>query len=661
MANISSVGIGSGVLTSDLIEKLVAAEREPTELRLNAKEESITTELSVFGQIQSAVTDFRLASRPLADPDLFQDLTLTSSNSAISGQADSSASTGTYSLEVTTLAASQSLSSAVFADSDTTAVGEGDLAITINGTTTNITIDSSNNTLEGIAAAINAEDDLGATASVLNVGSGYRLVITSDDTGADAAIEIAVTDTGDGMNGDASGLSQLSYTTGAFNLTENQAATDAAFKLNGVDITRSTNTISDVIQGVTFELSGTNENAPAKIEITRNTEQIVEKAQEFVDAYNSLQSLISENTKFNADNPAASGLLLGDTATRNILNQIQSLIGTTVQGLETANVRSLADMGILTNKDTGQLEFNQTQFEGMLEKDPFSVAGVFAEQGRTTDSQVEFVRAGINTTPGTYAINITQAATKGELTGTFALTGSTVIDGDNDEFTISIDGVSSASITLDAGTYTNEELAAEIQAKINSDSALSDAGKTVSVSVDGSNQLVITSDAFGSSSSVEITAVDTNSAAQLGLSVATGTDGLDVAGTINGVAGTGDGQYLNAATGDASESIRIKVSGSATGDRGTVSYIEGVGERMVDLINGFLGANGAITAKNERLNKQLEFVAEERINLEARITSLNDRLVRQFTSADIIVARLTSTQDFISQQLDAIVASNKQD
>jgi len=82
---------------------------------------------------------------------------------------------------------------------------------------------------------------------------------------------------------------------------------------------------------------------------------------------------------------------------------------------------------------------------------------------------------------------------------------------------------------------------------------------------------------------------------------------------------------------------------------------------MVDMINNFLNTNGVITAKNERLNTQLDNIATERVKLNARIISLSDRLVRQFTAADIMIAQLKSTQDFISQQLDAIVSSNKKD
>lgn len=88
-----------------------------------------------------------------------------------------------------------------------------------------------------------------------------------------------------------------------------------------------------------------------------------------------------------------------------------------------------------------------------------------------------------------------------------------------------------------------------------------------------------------------------------------------------------------------------------------MSYIEGVGEQMVDMVNSLLGANGAITAKNERLNSQLQFIAEERVALEERIITLNDRLVSQFTAADILISQLNSTQEYISAQLDALTAS----
>lgn len=661
MANISSVGISSGVLTSDLIDQLVNAEREPTEKRLDFKQESVTAELSIFGQIQSAVTDLRLSARTLSNANTFQQLNTSVGGSGLTATAGEGAKEGNYSLEVSTLAKSQSLSTADFADANVTTLGSGTLNITSGGETASITIDASNNTLNGIAAAINDDASLAITASVINSGSGFKLVISADNTGLDQTMDIQVVDAGDGNDTDGLGLSRLSYTAGAENLTQNQAASDAAFSLNGISITRSSNVVDDVISGVTLNLTGTNTGSPASLAVTRDVDAITEKVASFVETYNKLQSLVAENTNFNPDNPAASGLLIGDAATRTISNQIRNILGRSVQGLQGDTVRSLSELGVSTNKDSGQLIFDQSALTSALGANPLAVEAIFAEQGRTNDGQVEFVRAGLATNVGSYAIEITQLATRGELSGNVALAANTVIDDDNNEFTISVDGVSSASIQLTNGSYTQAELAAEIQNQINADDTISASGASVSVTLDGSNQLVFNSLLFGSQSTIEILSVDTNTAAQLGFEVGVGVDGLDVAGTINGEDATGNGQLLSAAKGDDAEGITINVTGGALGNRGNVTYIEGVGEQLVDTINSFLSATGTITAKNERLNAELEAIASERAKMELRISSLNERLVRQFTAADILIGRLNSTQDFVSKQLDALVASTKQE
>jgi len=661
MANISSVGIGSGVLTSDLIEKLAEAERAPTEARLDRREEDLSAELSIFGQIQSAITDLRLPSRSLSDGSLFESKIVTSGNSAFSGSASSTAVAGSYSLEVTALAKSQTLTSSEFNDSDTTQLGEGSLSIKVGtGAAVNVAISAANNTLDGIAAAINESSDLDVTASVLYTGAGYKLVLNSDKTGLANTVEIAVTDTGDGDDDDANGLSRLSYTAGALNLSQSQPATDAAFELNGVPITRSSNTVDDAIPGVTLTLNSTNIDVPASLTVENDSGTISEKITEFVDAYNSLKKLISDNSNFDPSG-ANNGILLGDTSTRTILNEVQNILGSTIKGLESANVRSLAEIGIATDYQTGQLSFNSSTFETQFAAYPDDVAALFSEQRRASDSQVEMTSSSINTKPGTYAINVTTAATRGDVTGSVSLGASTTIDANNDALTIKIDGTDSGAITLEAGSYTQAQLATELQSKINADSTLAAAGKFVTVTLDGSNQLVINSGIYGSSSKVELTSVDTNSVAQLGLSVGVGTDGVDVVGTINGVAATGSGQVLTAASGDDSEGIKVKISGSAIGSRGTATYIEGVGEQLVDTINRFLGTDGTITAKNERINKELALIAGERISLSERIESLTNRLAKQFTAADILISQLNSTQDFIKSQLDALSGASSKD
>lgn len=662
MASISSVGIGSGVLTSELIDKLSSAEREPTEARLDKKEEGITAQLSLFGQIQSATTDLRLPSRTLANPSLFESKSISSGNAAFSGTINSmSAQEGNYTLEVIDLAKSQTLTSASFSDKDTTTLGTGSLAITVSGTTSNITIDNTNNTLEGIAAEINQQANSTVSASVIDTGSGYKLALTSNETGLENTIDIVVTDTGDGIGNDGFGLSRLSYTTGTggIQMSEPQPATDAAFNFNGVPVTRASNTVDDLISGVSITLSGTNENAPASLVIKNDTSVIVEKVTEFVEKFNALQTLINDNSEFDPSGATENGLLLGDSTTRTMMAQVRRVLGSTVEGLSGSSVQSLAEIGISTNYQTGLMSLDENMLKSALDISPKDVSALFSDQGRTTDPQVTFETASLNTKPGSYDVDITTAASRGALTGNVSLGASTTVDANNDTFTLKVDDTLSSEITLAAGSYTQEQLAAEIQSKINQDTNLIAAGKSVTVTLDASNQLVINSNVYGASSKVEITAIDTNTQTQLGLSVALGVDGVDVEGTINGVAAVGLGQTLSAAEDDDSAGIRLTIAGTATGSRGSVTYIEGVAEQMVDLITRFVSVDGSISVKNDRLNKELALIDEDRVKLNERIETLTSRLTRQFTAADIIIAQLNSTQSFISQQLSALAGTNK--
>ncbi|MBU6953017.1 flagellar filament capping protein FliD [Hahella sp. HN01] len=650
MASVSSIGIGSGVLTSDLIEKLASAEREPTEKRLNLKEDEVTAKLSDLSRLKSAITDLRLSARTLSTPEAMSSNTATSSGSAVGVTANTSAKTGSYALTVSNLAVAQSLSSGTFVDKDTTTVGTGTLSFTVGGVTKNLTVDSSNNTLQGLSDAIN-DMGLDVNSSVIYNGSSYQLVLSASKTGVANAISIAATDN-DGNSTDGSGISQFIYNATNQNLTQDVAAEDAAFTLNGVSITRSLNTVDDVVDGLTLTLNAETASA-VNVTVSKDLNAVTERVQDLVDKYNALQEIISEVTAFDSDT-GEKGTLLGSSTVRTISTQLRSTLSSIVPGLESANVRSLSELGITTNSESGQLEFNSLTFQNKLQSYPNDVAALFADQGRTTDAQVKYVSAGINTKIGSYAVDITQVATQGAFTGNVALGGSTVIDADNDTFKIKVNGVESNTITLTAGTYTDSELLAEIQTQLDADTNI--AGSGVTVSLDGSNQLVFTSGEYGSTSKVEITAIDTNTAAQLGLTVATGVDGLDVAGTINGKAATGKGQYLTSADGD-SKGLKLQITGGATGARGTATYIEGVGDQMVDLVNNYLSADGLITVAINGFNSQLEKISEDRTELNDRITALTDRLARQFTAADLIISQLKNTENFLSTQLEALVAS----
>ena len=656
MASISSLGVGSGVLNSDLIDQLVAAERKPTDDRLNFKKQSTDALISAYGKLRSAVTELRLPMRQLSAPDNLKAFSATSSNQDVGVSIDSTkASRGSYSIQVDSLAQAQSLASATFADKDSTAVGTGSLKLTVGDQTTTINVDSGNNTLQGLANAIN-DAGAGVTAGVIDTGNGFRLVMSSEQSGTANAIGISVTDA-DGNNADTAGLSQFSFNGTDNNLTETVAAKDAVVQVNGITITRATNTIDNVIDGLSFTVKS--EGAVSTVKVEQDTGAVADRVQSFVDKFNALQQTIDGLAGYNAST-GRGGILNGDSTVRNIQGELRSILTRVVPGLENASVRSLADVGISTDFQTGELRLDRSKFESQLSKNPDDVTALFAEQGRATDSQVEFVRSGLNTQPGSYAVNVTQMASQGTLTGDAALGSGVTIDSTNDELTFKVDGETSASLTLTQGTYaTANDLVAEIQSQLNASTALSAAGRSVQVGLDGSGKLTFTSGKFGSESNVSITSLEPGAASSLGLSVKTGTAGQDVAGTINGQAASGDGQvlYVNGGT-DPASGLQVRITGGTTGNRGNINFIEGVGERTVNLVTRFLGVDGALENRTNSLNRDLQNVAKERAKLETRIQSYQERLKAQFSSADSLIAQLNSTRDYVSQQLAALAPQN---
>lgn len=240
MASITSLGAGSGIFSADLLDQLVNAERRPTEVRLDQRQQRTETRISAYGAIRSAMEEMRASMEKLSSPEGMKAFSSSSSNESVAGvSVDAlSASRGSYSLNVTQLAQSQSLASGVFADRDTTTVGTGTLTFDVGGVTTNITVDGSNNTLEGLAASIN-DANAGVSAGVVDTGSGFRLVLSAEESGLENAVQVSVTDS-DGNNTDAGGLSQFAFNGTASNLEETVEAKNAQLEINGIAVSRPT-------------------------------------------------------------------------------------------------------------------------------------------------------------------------------------------------------------------------------------------------------------------------------------------------------------------------------------------------------------------------------------------------------------------------------------
>ncbi len=669
---ITSTGLGSGLDISGIVQKLVEAERVPVSAQLDRKEADLQAKISSYGTFKSALSEFRASLAGLRSSSNFEALKATSSNEDIlTASVAANAETGSFNLEVKQLAQSHGLASSSFADPDDI-VGNGTLTIRFGTTelttttdpdtgeetttyagftqnpskgTLTIDLDDTNNTLTGLRDAIN-QAGAGVSANIVYDGSGYRLVLSSEDTGQANSMQIEVSDT-DGNDTDASGLSRLAFNDAAMNMTQTMAAQDAVVSFNGLDITNPSNTLDKTLKGVTINLNQAKPGETVNVKVAANTGQIVESVGKFVEGYNALIGVVKDLTSYNPETQQGS-ILLGDSTIRNGMSQIRRVMGDVVSGLESAAVRTLVDLGIKTQAD-GTLEFDSSKLESALKSDPDGVAAVFSVTGIASDSRVKFMDNSSATKTGSYSVSITQEATRG-LLNTGAV-GSLTVDDNNDTFRIKVDGTASGLIQLTKKTYDSKEaLAAELQARINGDSALSSAGAKVAVSYDSDNdRFVIQSQKYGEDSQVEITEVDTSSST-LGLSVSTGTAGQNMAGTIGGFAAEADGQYLVGTQGDAI-GLKLFIEDGASGFLGTVTFSRGMMDRLDNVLGGLLDGDGSVTARTEGLQKSLNEINDERFKLDDRMAELEKRFLDKFNAMDSLLGQLQGMGTFLGQQL----------
>ena len=568
MASVQSLGVGSGLLTSQLVDDIIKAERDSTDLRITTKKAELDAKLSAFDSVRGTVDALRAAAAALGRPSSLLTNTATSTQpNAVTASATTQAELGVHSVEVTSLARAHTLASIRF-DDITDTVGDGTLTFRF-GTTTfdedgeytgftvnpdrssaTVTIDTAHSSVTGIRDAIN-KAKIGVTASIVNDGQGFRLVLTSKDTGAANSMEIVAAE------GATAGLSALAFNTSAHaagtNMTQTVAAEDAAAIIDGIPITRASNTVSEVVAGVTFQLVGINDGAPAVITIGQDTKSIADRMQAFVDAFNKVRDLTDQLTAFDEEKKQGA-LLMGDATLRGVRSQLRRLMGAEFPGLGSGELRSLVDLGITTDQnDNFRLKLDVTKLNAALAKDPGALNGLLATSGSTTDPLTEFIGAQSTTESGDYAVNVTRLATHGRIAGgaVAGLAGPITIDDDNDDLVVRIDGITSGAIKLTHGTYSDgAELAAELMARINADTTFTNARVSASVAYDADTQvLTLSSAAWGSRSGAAISSVDTNTTAQLGLSVGNGVAGVDVAGRINGIDATGSGQFLSVPSG----------------------------------------------------------------------------------------------------------------
>lgn len=377
MAGISSPGLGSGLDVNSIITQLMTIEQRPITV-LNTKEASFQAKLTAYGSIKGALSAVQTATKTLTLATTFTSRTAAVSDpTVLSASADTTAAAGSYAINVTQLAKYHAVRSNTNYATTADTFNTGSLAIKIGaGATVNVTINGTNNTLDGIRQAINGAN-AGVTAIIINDGSTNRLVLTSATLGSAGAITVTATDSGSGGTNALSGLNSSVLVT-------TQAADDANFSVNGIAITRSSNTISDVIGGVTLSLT---KLGTTSVAVSKNTGATTAAINGFVKAYNDMVKQLQSATTYDAVNKRAS-ILTGDSTVRNIDTALRSLVQTTVSGIG-GGIATLSSVGIALQKD-GTLVVDGTKLAAALADPAKDVAALF--NATTADNQGIAVR-----------------------------------------------------------------------------------------------------------------------------------------------------------------------------------------------------------------------------------------------------------------------------
>ena len=417
----------SSIDVQSIVSQLMAVERQPVD-KLNKKTASYQTQLSVFSTLKGSISKFQSAVKDLTANGKLQSFSIGSSDtSAITATASSTANPGSYSIAISSLAQSQQLVAAGQLSS-TDPIGTGATTTlsfdsgkisydSLNGGSfdsntgqyTNasfdsngggvktVTIDNTNNTLEGIRDAVNSAN-IGVTATIINDGGAtpYRLAFSTNVSGENNSVRISVT-------GDSTLSNLLSHDpAGTQNLAETLTAKNANFTVNGVAITKASNVVTDAVQGVTLNL---NKVAGAvNLTVSKDTAAITSAANTFITEYNSLLSNLKSLSAY-ATATSTAGTLAGDPAVRQMISELQTIMSGT---LSSGTYTTLASVGISSKPGVG-FNLDSTLFNSALDSNLSELTKVFSSSEGFATKLDAWATASLNITVNTRTSNITDA------------------------------------------------------------------------------------------------------------------------------------------------------------------------------------------------------------------------------------------------------------
>lgn len=661
-------GLVSGLDTTSIIEGLVSLQTSQVD-RLNDTKNDIITQQSAFKGIEARLLSFRSSLTKLNRTvgSVFDGSVGSSSNEGVlTVNAGDSAAEGSYSVRVTSLAKAQQLGSQGFSSS-TDAISQGTISFQVgNQEATEITVDSSNNSVDGLVGAINTQsDDVYASIVHDQASNSDRILLTSRHTGE--ANEINITNnlaaaSGSEVRPDFTGLAVQEASNATIQLGSGPGAIVAEYDSNKVE---------GLIENVTLNLASVDLDNDVTINIQHDNEEPPFAIQEFFEAYNELVDFIDEQTNFDPETGEGSPLI-GNRNVTNLKNRLGELVTNAVPGLD-SNMNRLSQIG-LDIDNRGKLTFDSDKLDSVLNGevegvDRSDVKRLFGLGGVSDSAGIEFILGSTqtNASAGAIEVDISQAAERGFATAssvaangaTDLLNGTVTIDDASNQLTFTVDGQTTETLTLTNGTYTRQEIADHLQSVIGASSL--NAAQNLSVSLDV-DKLQFKSGSYGSNSSVGGFAG--SAATALGFTGSESGQGLDVVGNfiVDGVVepATGTGRVLigdseNENTADLQLKITLDSSAITSGIEGSVTLNRGITSRMDQYFAELLDEDsGTLKTASEDFELRLESLdtSIERVNQVSEAKT--QYLIEQFAALERVLSELQGTSSFLSSQLASI-------
>lgn len=628
-------GLASGLDFGSIIDALIKADSQPIST-LQKRVDNYNKAKQAFSSVQSRLSDLQSKLQAMHDSKAVGGKIgtvtglINGATAPFTIDAGSTALTGNYQVRVETLAQSHRVKSNKMGDAYSPVVSDGTITIKSGNNetiTVNVSAAEGNNSLQAIAQAINKADK-GVLATVIQDNTGAMLMIKSEETGT--ANALTITDSTNLNLADAGNLVQ--------------AAQNAKVWVDDIAVTSQTNALYGAIPGVTLNLTATNTTA-VSVSIAEDVDATKEALRNLVTSYNSLNDQFIQQLGSAAaekSSPVASNAVF-----RGIQTEMLSLITTRISGIAEGSADSLAELGIQVADKTGKLEFKESVFDDLVEQGKYDqVKAVLQSSGSTSSSQVAYLSSLSTTKAGTYDLYITQAAQQAIKSGSAAISGSGLAADEN--LTIDVNGTSK-TVALAAGDKIDA-----IISKVNQ--ALSDAGVAAFADSDG-GKLRIRSRQFGTDQSLKVYSdkEDTGDGSTTGMGTSqTAVQGVDVAGTINGVAATGAGRDLTANSGDATGlTVRVYATPESVGTGksfGTIGYSQGAADTILQKIKQITDPlDGTIHSALESYDASIKTVNEKIQTLQDHLTLKRELLTKQFSAAEQAISQLNAMMASLSK------------